>query len=1010
MTLRKKLIEVALPLEAINKACSREKSIRHGHPSTLHLWWARRPLAAARAIIFAQMVDDPSTYVEALLSDAKLRRKAETTLKARKKLWEMATNLAKKAHGAGIEAPAPGSEPVLEEIAAEHERARLFRIIEDLVLWESTTNETVLQAARDEIWQSWRRDCADNAGHPRAKELFDRKKLPGFHDPFAGGGALPLEAQRLGLFSHASDLNPVAVLINKAMIEIPPKFAGKPPMNPASRDEKPLFAKEWKGTQGLAEDVQYYGQWMRKEAEKRIGHLFQKIKVTAKMAEDRPDLKPYVGKSLTIIACMWVRTVKSPNPAFSHIDVPLASSFMLSTKAGKEIYVEPVMNGGGYHFTVKTGKPKNKEAAERGTKPGGSHSSFLCLMSGTPMPFEYIRSEAKAGRMSRRMMGIVAEGDRGRVYLPPTPEQEALALSAKPEWKPEIEISHWPGRTNVVEYGMTRFGDLFTDRQLVALNTFSELIQDARDTVKRDATSARLADDQKSLSAGGTGATAYAEAIGVYLACGVSRASDYWNSNATWEPGGGFVAHAFGRQAIPMVWDFAESNPFSDASGNWDSTCMDWIVRVIQQFVPGNDGISEMADAQTQNISADRIISTDPPYYDNIGYADLSDFFYVWLRRSLKSTYPEIFNTLAVPKAEELVAAPYRHGGRENAESFFLEGMTQAMHRLAEKAHPAFPVTIYYAFKQSETAGAEGTYSTGWETFLDAVIRAGFALSGTWPIRTERTHGLKSAFNALASSIILVCRKRPATAPTASRREFVSALKDELPQALGHLQASNIAPVDLAQAAIGPGMAVYTRYSKVLDAEGRAITVREALALINQTLDEALAEQEGDLDVDSRWALAWFEQSGFDEGDFGVADVLARAKNTSVQGLVDGGVLGSNRGKVRLLKPKELPSRWDPTADPRLTAWEIVHHLIRVLEAGGESEAAELVAKLGTKAEIGRELAYRLYTVCERKKRAPEALAYNGLVQSWPEIVRLALESAKPESAQATLFESGDKI
>ena len=956
---RKKLIEVALPLHVINEASRREKSIRHGHPSTLHLWWARRPLAAARAVIFAQMVDDPSAVPEEL--------------------------------------------PTLE--AQEAERQRLFRLLEQLVQWENTTSEQVLQAAREEIWRSWRRTCRDNASHPRAAELFNPDRLPAFHDPFAGGGSLPLEAQRLGLEAWASDLNPVAVLINKAMIEIPPRFAGRPPVNPAARAGGRLFEGEWRGARGLAEDVRYYGQWMRDEAERRIGHLYPKVTVTEEMAAERPDLRPYVGKELTVIAWLWARTVRSPNPAFADVEVPLASTFMLSTKSGKEAYVEPVIEGGGYRFTVKVGEPRDAEAAKNGTKLARG-ANFRCLMSGTPIAGDYIKAEGQAGRMGARLMAIVAEGERGRVYLPPTPEHEAAARKAKPEWKPEGDVPARLTGGTCVPYGLKTWGDLFTPRQLVALTTFSDLVGEAMEEVRRDAIAAGLPDDGQPLRDGGTGATAYAEAVGVYLASGISRAADYWNSNATWEPGGGFVAHAFTRQAIPMVWDFAESSPFSENGGNWLSTCIEWIERVIQSFVPANVGRAMLADAQTQAVSAEKVVSTDPPYYDNIGYADLSDFFYVWLRRSLRPVFPDLFATLAVPKAEELVATPYRHGSKEKAEAFFLDGMTQAMHRLAEQAHPAFPVTIYYAFKQSETEGTEGTSSTGWETFLDAVIRAGFAISGTWPMRTERgARSIGIGTNALASSIVLVCRPRPANAPTATRREFVQALKAELPPALAELQKANIAPVDLAQAAIGPGMAVYTRYARVLDAEGRPVSVRKALALINATLDEALAEQEGDFDADTRWAIAWFEQHGFGEGEFGVAETLSKAKNTSVAGLAEAGVLETKRGKVRLLRPEELPADWNPETDPRLTAWEMVHQLIRVLESGGESGAAELVAKLGARAETARELAYRLYTLCERKKRAAEALSYNALVQSWPEIVRLARESGTTRPAQETLFE-----
>ncbi|MDR3567190.1 MAG: DUF1156 domain-containing protein [Syntrophobacteraceae bacterium] len=947
--MKKKLIEVALPLDAINKASAREKSIRHGHPSTLHLWWARRPLAAARAVIFAQMVDDPSAHPD-LFPTAKTQEK---------------------------------------------ERQRLFRIIEDLVVWENTTNEKVLQQARDEIWQSWRYTCAENADHPRAKELFDRHKLPAFHDPFAGGGSLPLEAQRLGLESYASDLNPVAVLINKAMIEIPPKFAGKPPVNPESRKEKRLFARKWTGAQGLAEDVRYYGKWMRDEAEKRIGHLYPKVDITADMAQERPDLKKYVGRKLTVIAWLWARTVKSPNPAFAKVDVPLATTFMLSTKAGKEAYVEPVIENGGYRFMVKVGKPKDAEVANNGTKLSRG-ANFQCLMSRAPISSDHIYGEANAGHMSVRLMAIVAEGDRGRVYLAPTQEMEAIALKAKPTWKPEVPMPENPRWFSPPLYGLKTYGDLFTPRQLVALTTFSDLVQEAREKVKRDALAAGLPDDGKLLAAGGTGATAYADAMGVYLGLNVSRQANRTATLNFWDTKGENIQQVFARQALPMTWDFVEGNPLSNSTGNFTGQ-VEYLTRVLDLAVPASpNGVVQQDDAQTQEITTQKIVSTDPPYYDNIGYADLSDFFYVWLRRSLKPIFPDLFATLAVPKAEELVATPYRHGSKEKAEAFFLDGMTQAMHRLADQTHPGFPVTIYYAFKQSENDGADATTSTGWETFLDAVIRAGFAITGTWPMRTEYTGNLKKNFNALASSIILVCRKRELDAPTATRREFVTALKAELPVALAHLQRGNIAPVDLAQAAIGPGMAVYTRYAQVLDAEGKPLSVREALALINQTLDEALAEQEGDFDADSRWALAWFEQSGFAEGDYGVAETLSKAKNTSVAGMVQAGAVASKGGKVRLLRPGELPADWDPRTDKRLTTWEVVHQLIRALEAGGEPAAAILVANLGSEAETARELAYRLYTLCERKKRASEALSYNGLVQSWPEIMRLASGDAKP--------------
>ena len=961
---RKKLIEVALPLEAINKACAREKSIRHGHPSTLHLWWARRPLAAARAVIFSQMVDDPSA--------------------------------------------SPDLFPTQE--AQDAERQRLFRIIEELVLWESTTNEKVLDAARDEIKKSWRRTCAQNAEHPRALELFDANKLPAFHDPFAGGGALPLEAQRLGLESYASDLNPVAVLINKAMIEIPPKFAGRAPINPDSRGEPALLARQWKGAQGLAEDVRYYGKWMRDEAEKRIGHLYPKIQVTPEMVKVRPDLKQYVGRELTVIAWLWARTVKSPNPAFSKVDVPLASNFMLSTKEGKEAYVLPVIEDGGYRFTVKVGKPKDAKGAKLGTS-AGKRAAFRCLMSGAPISYDHIREEGKAGRMDARLMAIVAEGDRGRVYLTPTPEMEAIALTAQPTWRPETTLPVNPRDFKTPNYGLNTFADLFTPRQLVALTTFSDLVQEARERVQRDALAAGMLKAGKSLNDGGVGAAAYADAVGVYLAFAVDKAADYWSTICTWHSSKELIRNTFGRQAIPMTWDYVETNIFSDSSGNVSSG-IEWAQKALCRFPAAASGFAAQGDAQKQEVSSGRVVSTDPPYYDNIGYADLSDFFYVWLRRSMQDVFPELLSTIAVPKAEELVATPYRHGNKEKAETFFLDGMTLAMHRLAAQAHCAFPVTIYYAFKQSETDAEDGSTNTGWDTFLEAVIKAGFAMSGTWPMRTELGNRMiGSGTNALASSIILVCRKQSASAPTTTRRAFVNTLKSELPSALAHLQRGNIAPVDLAQAAIGPGMAVYTRYSKVLDTDGSALSVRQALALINQTLDESLAEQEGEFDADSRFAMTWFEQYAFEPAEFGIANTLASARNVAVNGLVDAGILHSRAGKVRLLKREELhrgnPRAWNPATDTNLSVWEAMQHMIHRHTTGGASAAGELLRELGSKADHIKDLAYRLHGICSAKKWTQEQRVYNALVAEWADIVLASQSSSAKVGAgvEAGLFD-----
>jgi len=968
----KKLIEVALPLDAINVAAAREKSIRHGHPSTLHLWWARRPLAAARAVIFAQMVNDPS--------------------------WKWNLEHPQEVPPNNLKASWAAS------------RKRLFAIIEDLVKWENTANEEVLEKARAEIRKSWRETCEVNQDHPRAAELFDPAKLPAFHDPFAGGGSLPLEAQRLGLTAYASDLNPVAVLINKAMIEIPPRFAGRPPVRPEGAEggksgtgQGGLFEREWKGAQGLAEDVRYYGQWMRDEAQKRIGCLYPPIEVTADMACGRPDLLPLVGKRLTVIAWIWARTVKSPNPAFRHVDVPLVSTFILSSKAGKDTYVEPVIDGDDYRFRVKVGKPPKE--AKTGTK--FARGAFKCLMSSTPFQYVYIDDEANAGRMGARLMTIVAEGERGRVYLEPIKDMEAIACSAAPTFKPDTPSrGTWASNAQGRIYGFKTFGDYFTLRQLVALTTFSDLVTEAREKIRADAVKAGVPDDEKGLDAGGTGALAYAEAVAVYLAFVVEKMSESHSTLCTWSnsPKNELVVSTFRRQALPMTWDFGEANPFADSSGSLNKI-IQAVCKVLPMSFPARlAGYCTQAVAQSQEISAGKVVSTDPPYYDNIGYADLSDFFYVWLRRALRPVFPDLFATVAVPKAEELVATPYRHGSKEQAETFFLDGMTEAMKRLATQTHPAFPVTIYYAFKQAETDGVDGTTNSGWDTFLDAIIKAGFAISGTWPMRTERdARSIGIGTNALASSIVLVCRPRPADTAATSRRVFQRELNQVLPQALDEMtkgtgdERSPVAPVDLSQAIIGPGMAVFSKYAAVLEADGAPMSVRTALQLINRFLAE------DDFDQDTQFCLHWFEQHGWKEGRFGEADTLARAKGTSVDGVRQAGVLYSTGGVVRLLKWSEYAADWDPEKESRLPIWEVLHQLIRIFKASGERGAGAVLGEVAGKAEATRQLAYRLYTLCERAGWAEDAGAYNEIVTSWGAIESAA--TAPPVPQQGSLFD-----
>jgi putative DNA methylase len=958
----KKLIEVALPLDAINVASAKEKSIRHGHPSTLHLWWARRPLAAARAVIFAQLVHDPED------------------------LWRCQN---------------PGVEP--NQQVRGHwtkARAKLFKIIEDLVLWANTTNEAVLKVAREAILQSWRESCELNKGHSKAKELFDPAKMPGLHDPFAGGGAIPLEAQRLGLEAFASDLNPVAVLMNKALIEIPPKFAGKPPVHPDAKN--PLMA--WVGAAGLAEDVRRYGEWMGHEAFKRIGHLYPTIEITPDMVKDRPDLKQYKSDKLTVIAWLWARTVKSPNPAFSHVDVPLASTFILSSKEGKEAYVQPVVGASGYTFTVKLGKPP--DSAKTGTKAARG-ANFRCLMSGTPIGDRHIKDEAVAGRMGAKLMAIVAEGIKSRVYIAPTSEHEAVAQAANPGDAASaihVALAEDPRNLWCLNYGITHFDQLFTPRQLVALTTLSDVVGEARKRIYSNAVASRLPDDDKALDNGGIGARAYAEAVSVYLGLTTSKLSAYHCNLAAWRAPEGKSTRAFGRQAIPMVWDFAECNPFAEAGGEVRGAMND-CGKVLDTLATNWRAEAHQIAAQTtmQVLTQDKYVSSDPPYYDNIGYADLSDFYYVWLRRSLRPVFAGLLSTIAVPKAEELVATPYRHGSKDKAEKFFLGGMTLAMQQLATKAHPAAPITIYYAFKQSETE-SEGTNSTGWETFLDAVLKSGLSITGTWPMRTEQTAALKTGTNNLASSIILVCRPRPKAAGSISRRQFVRMLNEALPLALDAMTReseglhSPVAPVDLSQAIIGPGMAIFSRYDAVLEADGTPMTVKTALQLINRFLAE------DDFDGDTQFCLHWFEQHGWEVGKFGEADTLARAKGTSVAGVQSAGVIESGGGDVRLLKWREYPDDWDPATDARLPVWEALHQLIRAYNTDGDSGAAKVLAGVASKAEAARQLAYRLYTVLERAGRAEDARAYNEVVTGWSGIESAAMKVATPQ--QRTLFDN----
>ena len=867
MTGKRKLIEVALPLEAINREAAREKSIRHGHPSTLHLWWARRPLAACRAVLFASLVDDPSAH--------------------------------------------PDRFPT--EQAQQAERRRLFGILEALVRWDNATDPEVLRAARAEI-------LASCDGSP-----------PAVLDPFCGGGSIPLEAQRLGLEARGSDLNPVAVLITKALIELPPRFAGRPPVHP----DGGAAPGPWQGARGLAEDVRWYGRWMREQAERRLGRLYPKVTLP-------PE---HGGGQATVIAWIWARTVRSPDPAWDG-PMPLVRSFALSTRNGQETWAQPVVDRERRRigFQVRTGP---------GRPPGTvGRTSAVCLATGTQVPLGHVRAEGRAGRMGSQLMAIVAEGPRGRVYLPPDPEHERVAAAARPPGDvPRAAMPANPRWFSPPGFGLPGFADLFTPRQLRTLATFSDLVGDATGRLRADGADA-----------------GYAAAVATYLAFAVDKLADRNSAICAWEPRMDRLRGTFQRQALPMTWDFAEANPFGGAGGDF-ANCVFSVWEVLNRLPSQAPGTAGRTDAASLEAATPALIVTDPPYHDNVGYADLSDFFYIWLRRSLGDLYPGLFATPLTPKAAELVATPYRFGGRRRAGTHVQDGFARAFARMRSAQAGDGPLALFYAFKQA---------GDGWETMLEGLLGAGFAVTGTWPMRTELpSRMLSSGTNALASSIVLACRPRPAEAPTATRGQLLAALRAELPPALRRLQQGNIAPVDLAQAAIGPGMAVFSRYAEVAEADGRAMTVRTALGLIDRLLDETLAEQEAGLDAETRWAVAWFQRHGMRPGPAG--------------GPVPAGIAASGAGTARLLHRGELPPGWDPAGAGRPAVWEVAQHLIRALYGGGEAAAGELLRRVDRGlADAARKLAYRLYMLCERKRWPKEALAYNALVVSWPDIVCLA--------------------
>ena len=905
---KRKLIEVAMPLEAISTASVREKSKLHGHPSTLHIWWARRPLAACRAVLFAQLVDDPSNFPERF--------------------------------------------PTKDEVDAE--RQRLFGIIRELVVWENSFDERLLKIAREEIRQSCGKVC------------------PKVHDPFSGGGAIPIEAQRLGLSAAGSDLNPVAVLIGKSAVEFPLRFADRTPAHPGTGER---FA--YRNAEGLAEDVRFYGKLALERASASIGRLYPK-------AELPPDLG---GGEAYAFAWLWSRTVPTPDPAFGGASVPVASSFLLCSKFGREAWLQPDIDRAAkeVRFRIRRGGTREEIAQARNGTKAGHGASFRCLLSGAAITPDYVKEIGKRKRLGQQLMATAVVGPRGKAYCPADQLHMEAAAMARADWRPEQLLPNDPRNFWTQYYGLCSWGDLFTERQLAALNAFSMAIKSIVDEIERDAIKTGFSAEGAPLHDGGSGARAYAEAITTYLALVLSKCADYWTSICTWQAQVEALSNTFSRQAVPMAWDFAEANPFSGRTGSWQSR-LELVAKAIARLVPTVKASVIQRDARSIRYGLDAAICTDPPYYDNIGYADLSDFFYCWLRPLLKDVHPKLFRGLATPKSDELVAAPFRHGGKGGAEEFFLDGMSKTIASMANCANGEYPTVIFYAFKQKEVK-KEGVSSTGWATFLDAVIKSGYSVVRTWPVRTEKSSRMIAiGSSALASSVVLVCRKRSASADSVGRAEFVAALKREMPPAIEDIKKAGIAPADLPQSAIGPGIAVYTQYASVLEADDSPMSVKTALQLINRELDEHLSGIAGEFDADTRFALTWYEQHGYGDGEYGMAESIAKARGISVEGTRDAGIIAIRAGKVRLLRRDEIDTDWNPETDRRMAVWECLQQLIRTLETKGEQAAGELLGRIdAARRQQAKDLAYCHYEICSDKRGdAREAFACNSLIAAWP--------------------------
>lgn len=912
-----KLIERIIPIEAINANAEYEKKPGVGpHPRSLHLWWAKRPHAAARAIIFCQLVDDPSSSPELF--------------------------------------------PTIDD--QNKERERLMEIAAKLSDWKLSFDDDVMKDAQKEILKS-------NNG-----------EFPIISDPFSGGGTIAAEAQRIGVPSVCSDINPIPFLIGKTMVEYPWRYKDSSP-----RSVKSIQRTSYRFSDGLASDFRNYGNILIEKFKSRMAAFYPRVDLPKEFGSGKAD----------VVCWLWAKTVASPDPALSGLHVPLIKSMDLCNKKGSRVWLQPKVSGTSYTFGVQSEALGHEYESIKGTV---GRSGATCIVSGAAIPLAYIRKEGVSGRIGEKLIAIaVNTGGRGKVYIPATESQSELMFSCKNlrDGDLSIGIEHWSGCTNSVVYGFDTFDKLFNDRQSYSLKELASLISEMRSYIRNDILDSGCSKEFSE---------EYSIVMVDYLSLALSRALDFNNRFTGWNASNQKIMHLFGSHRIPMVWDYGEANITSNVVGGLPQI-VEFLAKCIERVQPRARGSVTLAPAQEISFGEMTVVSTDPPYFDNVPYSNLSDFFYMWLRPIMKESHSSEFGTIATPKNGELVANEARHGSKAHAEEFFLNGMEGALTNLKRQHDSRYPIVIYYAFKQSEIE-EEGLISRGWSAFLSSVVASGLQVIATWPIRSESSLRLRAhGSNALSTSVVMVCRVRENVGEVISRSDFVRNLRKELPSAIATLQASNVSPADMPQSAIGPGIRVFSRYAAVLESDDSPMSVKTALQLINAELDTFLSSLTGDFDAETRFAVTWFEQFGYDKGEFGTAQSLCQARGLAVDAVKHAGIIESAAGKVRLLKRSELDDGWDPNTDTHLTIWECLQYLVRALDEG-EENAARLLKRIGPeRAGAVKDLAYYLYDLAGNKRRdAQEATAYNALIALWSDLTGLASTVSDDADRQASLF------